>query len=208
MWKLLSLFPVSAEIPIPGIRNLHSFTHLNGGILASQLSCLQCKVGENCASCKTAPLTVSLEEVKAALDSQQDAAEESDDTDLEVEDEESESEDDVGSDVQDEESEKDESEDEASRSSPGSVVWVLWGRRWYPAVIVSVSEVPNDILNKLRREDGRSVVVRFYGEDTYSRVDIKNIDELGSTALDLKRSRFTGIIEKYHLALADLKYKD
>ena len=34
----------------------------------------------------------------------------------------------------------------------------------------------------------------------------KIFEELGQTNLDLKRSRFHGILEKYQVALADLKY--
>ena len=72
--------------------------------------------------------------------------------------------------------------------------------------MVLLMDVPDSIKTSLRKDDGRSVVVKFYEENTYGRVDVKKIEELGQSILDLKRSRFPGILQKYHLALADLKY--
>ena len=130
-----------------------------------------------------------------------------DESEAEIEDDESDSEDDLGSDIGDEETDMEESEEEASLSDPGSIVWVLWGRRWYPARVVLLVDVPEFLRNSLRKDDGKSVLVRFYEENTYSRVDVKKIEELGQSNLDLKRCKFQGILEKYQLALADLKYK-
>ena len=50
-------------------------------------------------------------------------------------------------------------------------------------------------------------MVRFYGDDDHGRVDVRKLDHLGMTNLDLRRSRFPGIMLKYNLALADLKYR-
>ena len=201
---------VSVEIPVPGIQSLHSFKVLKGGILGSQLSCLQCSVGKVCDSCKLLELTVSADEVKIALLQQREGSnsdESEDESEAEIEDDESDSEDDLGSDIGDEETDMEESEEEASLSDPGSIVWVLWGRRWYPARVVLLVDVPEFLRNSLRKDDGKSVLVRFYEENTYSRVDVKKIEELGQSNLDLKRCKFQGILEKYQLALADLKYK-
>ena len=89
-------------------------------------------------------------------------------SDLEVEDEDDESgsEDDLGSDLGEEDSEMEESEDqesevESSLTDPGSIVWVLWGRRWYPAQVVLMLDVPDSIRNSLRKDDGKSAVVKF-----------------------------------------------
>ena len=115
-----------AEIPIPGIQSLHSFTVLKGGILASQLSCHKCSVGAVCESCHNLELTVSSEEVEQAVDELRELLDEDDsEDDLEIEDDESESEDDCGSDLGDEESDVDASEEEVSLSDPGSIVWVF-----------------------------------------------------------------------------------
>ena len=67
-----------------------------------------------------------------------------------------------------------------------------------------MADVPEPIRSSLRRDSGKSVVVMFYGDEDYGRIDVKKIDQLGVTNLDLKRSRFPGIILKYNLALGDL----
>ena len=125
-----------------------------------------------------------------------------------LEDNASESEDDQASSSGEEEAvEDDEEVDELSVTDPGSIVWVCWGSKWYPAKVVLLAEVPESIRNSLRKDTGRSVVVRFYGDDDFGRVDVKKIDQLGYSNLDLRRSRFPGIMLKYNLALADLKYR-
>ena len=97
-------------------------------------------------------------------------------------------------------------EEEASITDPGSVVWALWGRKRYPAKVVLAAELPDLVRASLRKDDGKSAVVMFYGDNDYSRVDKKKLTELGVSNMDLKWGRFPGIIEKYNLALADLKY--
>ena len=105
------------------------------------------------------------------------------------------------------ETESEESEEEQSLSDPGSIVWVLWGGRRYPAKVILMSDVPEGLSGSLRKDDGKSVVVQFYGDNDYSRVDFRKMTELGQSNLDLKWSRFSGVMEKYNLALAGLKYK-
>ena len=51
------------------------------------------------------------------------------------------------------------------------------------------------------------MIVKFYGDNDFSRVDVRKVTVLGQSNLDLKWSRFSGVLEKYNLALADLKYK-
>ena len=97
-------------------------------------------------------------------------------------------------------------EEAVNLTNPGTVVWVLWGRRWYPAKVVDLMDVPDSLRISIRRDDGKSSVVKFYEEETFARVDVKKIEELGNSNIDLKRSRFPGILQKYHLALSDLKY--
>ena len=99
-----------------------------------------------------------------------------------------------------------EEEEGVSLTDPGTVVWVLWGRRWYPAKVVNLVDIPDSVRTSLRKDDGKSSVVKFYEEDTFARIDAKKIEELGHSSIDLKRSRFPGILQKYHLALSDLKY--
>ena len=128
-----------------------------------------------------------------------------------LEDNASESEDDQASSSGDEEDGSEENEvdedDTVKLTEPGSIVCVCWGSRWYPAKVVLLTEVPEGIRNSLRRATGRSAVVKFYGDDDYGRVDIKNLDQLGVSNIDPRRSRNPGIMLKYNLALADLKYR-
>ena len=104
----------------------------------------------------------ALEEMKGLLDDSEN------ESDLEVEDEDDESgsEDDLGSDLGEEDSDMEESEDqeseeESSLTDLGSIVWVLWGRRWYPAQAVLMLDVPDSIRNSHRKNDGKSAVVKF-----------------------------------------------
>ena len=83
----------------------------------------------------------------------------------------------------------------------------MWGRRRYPAKVILINDVPEGLRDSFRKDKGRTVIVQFYGDNDFSRVDVKKISELGQTSLDLKWSRFPGILEKYNLALVDLKYK-
>ena len=56
--------------------------------------------------------------------------------------------------------------------------------------MVLLAEIPEAIMNSLKKDTGRSVAVRFYGDDDYARVAVKKVDQLGVTNLDLRRSRF------------------
>ena len=161
----------SVELPLPGIRNLHSFTSYRGGILASQLSCHRCRVSSLCEECKKIDLTISAEDVEAAtLETEEgENAEDDNEEDLEVEDPESDSEDDAGSAGGESDSESEEvSDEEASITDPGSVVWALWGRKRYPAKVVLAAELPDLVRASLRKDDGKSAVVMFYGDNDYS----------------------------------------
>ena len=196
-----------------GIQSLHSFTMQNGGILTSQLSCHQCTVASKCSVCKKMDPSVSKEDVEAALKEQlislEDSGldkEEDDEAETAFVDSDSGSEDDVWSDSGEEESEEEEDDNEPDLSDPGSFVWVLWGGRRYPAKVVLMAEVPADLRKSLRKDDGKSVVVKFYGDDDFSRVDLRKVTVLGQTNLDLRWSRFSGVLEKYNVALADLRY--
>ena len=153
---------------------------------------------------------MSAEDVKLALEfpvGGLDEGEEGSESEEEFVDGDSESEDDIGSEMGEKQTEEEESEDEQSLSDPGSIVWVLWGGRRYPAKVILMSDVPEGLRASMRKDDGRSVIVKFYGDNDFSRVDLRKVTELGQNIIDLKWSRFTGILEKYNLALADLKYK-
>ena len=199
---------VSVEIPVKGIRSLHSFSRLDGGILASQLSCLECTVAAKCPSCCLAKLAVSSEEVEAAVVRKCLLGDDSEE-ELEAHFEESdaESEDDAASEAPEENSGSTSDEEENSLSDPCSVVWVLWGRRRYPAKVVHLPGLPPDVRAGLRRDYEKSAVVQFYGDLDFSRVAVNKVTELGQSNKDLRWSRFPGIMEKYNLALAHIRFK-
>ena len=205
------------EIPIKGIQDLHSFSMRDGGILTSQLSCLQCTVSHKCEHCLLRILSVSREGVEEALEERRLLEEQDEDEDDEIEGLEVDSSDDIGSTLgsdeeddgnsMEEESEEEEEEVESGEdlTDPGSVVWALWGRKRYPAKVVVNADVPEALRSRIRKDDGKSVIVKFYGDDDFSRVTAGKIVKLGETDLDIRWSRSPGIQEKYALALADLR---
>ena len=95
---------VPVEIPIKGIRSLHSFSMVDGGVLSSQLSCLQCTVAAKCSSCCKENLSV-IHRCSSSGDSEEEDVEEDDDEDsgeegdeAELEESDAESGDDIASD--------------------------------------------------------------------------------------------------------------
>ena len=78
---------------------------------------------------------------------------------------------------------------------------------WYPAKVVLLSDVPPGVQAGLRKDDGKSVIVQFYGDLDYSRVGIKKLTELGQSNQDLRWSRFPDILEKCNLTLAGIKFR-
>ena len=157
---------------------------------------------------------MSKEEVEAALQVR-DTGEGEEEEDSEADFEGTGSEDGAGSDLEEDEEpdqvdgeqsgDEDilEEDNQQTHTSHGSVVWVLWGGRRYPAKVVSLAEVPETLKGKIRKDDGKSVVVKFYGDDDYSRVAVEKVMKLGQTDLDVKWSRLPGVLRKYELALED-----
>ena len=95
-----------------------------------------------CPSCCLAKLAVSSEEVEAAVEYQRECLlgdDSEEELEAHFEESDAESEDDAASEAPEEDDENSGStsdEEEDSLSDPGSVVWVLWGRRRYPAKVV------------------------------------------------------------------------
>ena len=85
-------------------------------------------------------------------------------------------EDDIASDVDVEQEEAEaEGEDDDDVASPGKLVWVKWGRFRYPARVILLSEVPDNLQSCLRKASPSSVVVKFYGSGDFSRVETKKL---------------------------------
>ena len=74
---------------------------------------------------------------------------------------ESDTEDDAGSDTTNDDEDSSSGSDETSFT--GSLV--LWGGRRYPAKVALVTDVPDDVRKYLRKEDGKSIIVKAYGDE-------------------------------------------
>jgi len=90
---------------------------------------------------------------------------------------------------------------------PGDIVWAKYGRMWYPAKVLSTNEIPIHLQKNLARSAQKdSVVVKWYGEDKYSRVKTGNVDMLAENKLDASRAAKNATIHLlYQLALSDLR---
>lgn len=102
-------------------------------------------------------------------------------------------------------SDSDESEDEVDEDlGPGDIVWALYGRRWYPARIVNISDLPENARGSFKNPRGRNIV-KWYGEDQYSFVT--KVDILAENRIDAQRAgQSKDILEAYNLALEDLNH--
>ena len=126
------------------------------------MTCIKCTVSTMCEECAAATPDVSQRQAAAAitqqeemdarateLEEEQEGNEESDKEAEVVGGEDGDEEEDVASDAgmsQDDELEGEAEQEEEDISSPGSVVWVPWGRFRYPAKVVLLSEVPAGVL--------------------------------------------------------------
>ena len=204
------------SFPIKGIRKLHSFTCLpnTGGILASTLSCLNCTVAELCLACKEESPTVTARALSQKFREAQevvDTSAQSDESDSEASFDHGQESDGSVSDAgsNDSAAENTTSDFDEDSVEIGSVVWVKWGRRFYPARVVLAATVPEQQRSSLSGpgiDNSRLVFVKFYGEESYGRADRLALHPLGTTAQDLRWSRLTGMSERYMQALADQKY--
>ena len=100
----------------------------------------------------------------------------------------------------------DDSEDEDL--GPGDIVWARYGRVWYPAKIVSSEDVSKNLHKSLfRSKPGEdALVVKWYGEDRFSRVKTQNIDHLPENKVDAARAAKNDKIHLYYqLALSELR---
>lgn len=177
------------EYPLPGIRSIHSLKLFGHGIIASTLSCLNCTAASLCATCKEKPLAVegenSEEEEDLAVEPTREDEDDLNDSDRDG---------------------TDESESDSECFSPGDIVWAKYQRTYFPAKVVTPSEVPVQLHKTLFRSLQDSVVVRWYGESNFSRIKIANVDPLAENKVDSSRAaKNNTIFMNYQLALADLR---
>ena len=167
---------------------------MEGGILASELTCTTCTVSTVCASCKEKPLAVYFEE----SDSEEEADGDDDDQQAKIND--------ADFDASDES--EDEDECDALINSDlrtGDVVWAKFSRTWYPARIACMSEVPESLAKRIRASKAGLVPLLWYGEARYGSASIRYIDTLGENRCDAARAAVSvDILGRYNAALADL----
>ena len=174
---------------VPEITKIHSIVLSGEKIIPRYWTCLQCRINKVCSECLKLP-GLAKSKIKVS------EGELSDDND----DEQFHDSDDDGATDQ---SDSDESDTEVDEDlGPGDIVWALYGRRWYPARLVHLSELPDNVRGSFKNPQGKSIV-KWYGEDRYSLV--RKVDNLAENRLDAKRAgQSKDILQAYNLALEDL----
>ena len=174
-------------IVMPNILKIHSIKAVDGGLLGLEQTCVKCSPSELCTTCVASPPTVVM-------------ADEVDDDDSDSEYErltEDEDASDDGSDIEQE-------HHETESTNYGYPVWAKYLRSWYPAKVVSPSDIPLSLQHKLQSSEGL-IAVYWYGEDRYSLVQRTNTDVLAQNRVDEVRAAVSEqMLIKYNLALSDV----
>ena len=179
--------------PLVGILNIHTLKLHPDGILAQTLSCLDCKAQSLCLKCSASDPTISVED---------------DDTPEEVPECIQDEDDDGPSDMSDASTSSDtDSYLEEESFKPGDVVWARHGRIWYPAKVLSPTEVPDHLKSSLLRHlTQNKVVVKWYGEDNYTTISVQHVNHLAENKLDVARAARSHSMQLlYQQALADVR---
>ena len=182
---------------ITGISKLHQLFVRDGGLVADEWICTSCTPSSLCPECLTKDYW-QLECEEEEVDEDEEGERIHDDEDLGHSDEESE----------DESDDDDEVFAGNSNFSPGDVVWTKWGRKCFPAKVISYKELESSIKTKLSRSKKTHdyVVVQWYGENNYNWVNVKNMYELSENRCDAANAaKSEDIHQRYQLALADLR---
>ena len=186
---------------IEGIRKVHRLFAREGGLVAEEWSCTSCTPSSLCPDCLTKDYwQLEYEEEQIQVDEDEDGERIYDDEDLGHSDEESEYKSDH----------EDENEVYCGNSNfgPGDIVWAKWGRKYFPAKVISYKELDSSIKTKLRcsKKTSDYVVVQWYGENNYNWVSVKNMYELSENKCDAANAaKNKDIQQSYQLAVADLR---
>ena len=177
------------ELMIPHLSKIHSLVLNAETIIPRYWTCLQCRLSKVCTDCQLIPAVAKSKMLVVTNDeSEDDYLESFHDTD-----------DIGGTDQSDSEESADEAEDEVG---PGDIVWALYGRRWYPAKLLSVSDLPHNIKGSFRNPRGK-FIVKWFVEDRFSLVN--KVEPLAENRLDAQRAgQSKNILEAYNLALEEL----
>ena len=177
-------------MPMKDIMKLHYLGVSARGLKFRDISCIDC-LGRSseCEQCSELPVFKTPDEVQQVLakeveDEDEDQSEEvADDAEL-VEESDSDSEDDSCS--------EEEGDEVSEELAEGCYVWAPFGRRQYPAQIVSLASVPQDLQKQLATKKAGQVCVRWIGEvdskgqpvDRFSSVSVDRLKLLGDEAVD------------------------
>ena len=192
------------HLAIPDVSKLHSVS-LNGTkVISHRWTCTDCTVSQLCTSCqnetgfdKTSITTKTTKSKSKQQDKDEDDTPEQfyDDDDNGQTDDEDQDDDQIESDVED----TDEVEEEFQ---PGDIVWGLHGRIWYPGLLCSVNDVPENVRDNFRVTNNK-YIIWWYGDAKFSLVT--RVEKLGITQTDAKRASRSGAMQKlYNQALSDL----
>ena len=101
------------------------------------------------------------------------------------------------------ESEAEESDEEIENEfQPGDIVWGLHGRIWYPGLLCSINDVPENVRDNFLVTSNR-YIMWWYGDEKFSLVS--RVEKLGITQTDSKRASRSGAMQKlYNQALSDM----
>ena len=167
----------------------HSITVRKDGLIADQLSCLNCTVSKICPQCLEKDLVI---EKPSASDEYESCDERFYD-----------SMDDGCTDDDDDDDIEDDSEVPFNR---GDIVWAKYGRTFYPAKVVGKDDVPKQYHHQLFSiHSVKHAVIMWYGENRYSRIPFSRITILAESREDSLRAANPDILPLYNMALADLR---
>lgn len=198
----LDLDPNPPSLPLEGIMKMHSLQKRDNSIVALRFPCGQCNFELICSSCA---LEKGIQEKASATltetASSSSLSEESDTEDVEVDDEEGEN----SASDSDESSLNSESNDEDEDDvTIGSHVWAPFSaRQYFPATVVSLTDVPTDLRRFFAKLSTTHVIVKWIGEDSqFTSVRKLRLDPIATTELDRQRaSRNPEVMRRYQLAL-------
>ena len=87
---------------------------------------------------------------------------------------------------------------------PGDIVWALFSRQWFSALVVRLDDVPQELHRQLKNIKEDSLIVKFYVCKSFCRVPVTKIEELGENLVDKKR--MVKHPQAYLKALGDKSY--
>ena len=175
---------------------LRSLKLSDGKIVLNEFTCNECEYHELCEDCvkQKSFLQSSIEKPKTVEYVEiEDQADTDDDDDNCCNDDDDDGQTDEASDTSD--------EDNESEFNPGDIIWAKHGRIWYPAQIYCLANLPEHIQSLFQRQKEK-VIVKWFGEDNYSSLNVKQVDVLGENLVDASRAaKSQFIMEQYNQAL-------